>query len=480
MASDVEDLLWLDATAQAEHVRRGEVSPAELVDAAIARVERLNPKVNAVVVPTFEKARAAARDPALPAGPFRGVPFLLKDLGGLSAGDPYYGGTRFLRDAKWIEPSDSYFVAKLRAAGLCFLGRTNTPELGLLPTTEPATFGPTRNPWDTRYSAGGSSGGSAAAVAAGMVGAAHASDGGGSIRIPASSCGLVGLKPTRGRSSFGPGLGERWGGFSCEHVVARSVRDVAAMLDVVAGRMPGDPYFAPLPPEPFASFVRPGARRRIGLMTRGPRELAIDPECVQAAEKAARALADLGHTVEPSFPHALDDPSGVTAYVNVVACSTARTLDAMSEKVGRPVTESDVEPLTWALAETARSRSVGEYLASVETAHAFGRQLAAWWEGGFDLLVTPTTGEPPPLIGQFAGTSAEPFKGFLRAAPFGAFTLNFNVSGQPAISVPVHWTAAGLPVGAHLVAPYGREDMLLEVAAELEQALPWAQRRAAL
>ncbi len=467
----------MDATGQADLVRRGDVSPTELVDAAIAQIEALDPKLNAVVIPTLEKARRQAADPDLADGPFRGVPFLLKDLGGQSQGDPFYGGLKFLKDAGWIEPEDSYFTAKLRAAGFCFLGRTNTPELGLMPVTEPAIFGPSRNPWNLGHSPGGSSGGSAAAVAAGIVSVAHASDGGGSIRIPASHCGLVGLKPTRGRNSFGPGAGERWAGFSAEHIVSRSVRDTAAVLDAVSGRMPGDPYAAPAPAQKFATFVRPGERRRIGLMVSGPRAMEVHPECVQAAEKAARALEAEGHTVEISYPDALDDPTAVSAYVTIVASSVAFALEAFGKKVGRAVTENDVEPLTWAMAQAAGDYSAAKYLEAVDTVHRFGRKVATWWESGFDLLLTPTSAALPPRIGELAGSREEPFAPFAKAAPYGAYTMNFNLTGQPGISIPVHWTADGLPVGAHVVAPYGREDMLIEIAAELEGLLPWADRR---
>ena len=475
-----DDVRWLDATAQADLVRRGEASPTELVDAAISRLEALDPKINAVVLPSLEKARAQAAAPDLPNGPFRGVPFLLKDLGGQSAGDPYCAGTRFLRDAGWTEPADAYFTSKLRAAGFCFLGRTNTPELGLLPTTEPEVFGPSRNPWNLEHSSGGSSGGSSAAVAAGVVPVAHASDGGGSIRIPAAHCGLIGLKPTRGRNSFGPGVGERWGGFSAEHVVSRTIRDTAALLDVVSGRMPGDPYAAPPLDAPFSSFLRPGARRRIGLMTKGPRGMDVHPACAEAAAKAARALEGEGHQVEEAYPAALDDGQGVGAYVTIVASSVASALDGFAAKVGKPVTTNDVEPLTWALAELGRSFPAPQYVDAITTVHGFGRQMAAWWEGGFDLLLTPTTGAPPPRIGELANDPNEPLAPFAAAAPYGAFTLNFNLTGQPAISLPVHQTDDGLPVGAHLVAPYGREDLLIEVAAELEGIFGWADQHAAI
>ena len=318
----------------------------------------------------------------------------MKDLGGPEAGRRSTGGMRCLKDAGWTEKTNAYLVDKLLAAGVVILGRTNTPELGLLPTTEPAAFGPTRNPWNPAHSPGGSSGGSAAAVAAGMVAAAHASDGGGSIRLPASACGLVGLKPTRGRNSFGPAIGQRWGGFSAEFVVTRSVRDAAALLDVTNGPMPGDPYAAAPPAQPYAEVIRaPPAALRIGLMREAPanRGLELHPECRAAVDRAARLLESLGHTVEESHPEALDDPSGVMQFVGVIAANIARTLDATADKLGRALGPGDVEPLTWAVAERGRGMSAADYIATIDFVHAFGRRLAAWWQGGFDLLLTPTS-----------------------------------------------------------------------------------------
>src|SRR5438132_7809679 len=276
-----DELAFLDATAQADLVRRRKVSPAELVQAAITRIERVDRELNAVIIPLFEKARAEAAGDALPDGPFRGVPFLVKEIFAHTAGDPYHAGMKLLRRLGWVEREDTYLVAKFRAAGLVFVGRTNVPELGSLPTTEPDAYGPTRNPWDPTRSSGGSSGGAAAAVAAGLVPAAHANDGGGSIRIPASECGLVGLKPTRGRTSLGPDAGEGWGGLSVEHVVARSVRDTAAVLDAVAGYLPGDPYTAPPPARPFRDEVgSPPGRLRVGLLVEAPAGQAeVHPEC---------------------------------------------------------------------------------------------------------------------------------------------------------------------------------------------------------
>ncbi len=474
-----EELAGLDAVAQAERVRSGELSPRELVDDAIARIEKMNPVVHAVIHERFERARAEAASPSLPAGPFRGVPMLMKDLGGQSAGDPYHAGMRCLRDAKWTESADSHFTAKLRSAGFVILGRTNSPELGLMPITEPDAYGATRNPWNPEYSAGGSSGGAAAAVASGMVPMAHASDGGGSIRIPASLCGLVGLKTTRGRSSFGPGLGERWGGFSAELAVSRSVRDTAAILDLVQGAMPGDPYAAAPPTRPYAREVgaAPG-RLRVGLMLRGPRGLAVDEECLAAARAAARALESLGHSVEESHPEALDEPKSIASYVVVVASSVARALDSWGEKLGRTLTAQDVEPMTWALAEQGRGIPAPRSVEAVEFVHGFGRRVAAWWEGGYDLLLTPTTAALAPRIGELTATREPPLAPFLRAAPYGAFTSAFNLTGQPAISLPLHWAPHDMPVGAHLVAATGREDLLLRVAAQLVEALPWRGRHA--
>jgi amidase len=471
-------LAALDATAQAELVRRGEVQAIELVDAAIDRIEQLNPKLNAVITATFDKARAQAKAPGLPHGPFRGVPFLLKDLGTYSAGDPFHAGMRCLRDLKWVELADNFIAAKLRAAGFVFLGKTNTPELGLQPTTEPEAYGPSRNPWDPSRSTGGSSGGAAAAVACGMLPAAHATDGGGSIRIPASACGVVGLKPSRGRVSLGPTLGERWAGFAVENSVTRSVRDTAGILDVLAGALPGDPYSAPPPARPFADEVGadPG-RLRIGVMTRAASGVDVHADCVAAAEDAARLLSTLGHRVEPSHPDGLGDPEMLRAFAMVVSCATARALEAWSERTGKVIGRDDVEVMTWGVAEMGRGISAPQYVRGVEYVHAQTRRIARWWSEGFDLLLTPTVGEPPPPLGTFVSPPEDPLRGFLRAGALGTFTATFNATGQPAISLPLYWNAGGLPIGVQLVAAYGREDLLLRIAAQLEAARPWKNRR---
>jgi amidase len=474
-----DDLAFLDATAQAELVRRREASPRDLVDAAIARIEKANPKLNAVITPLFEKARAEAVSAALPAGPFRGVPFLLKDLFCHSAGDPYHAGMRLLRELRWTERDDTYLAARFRAAGFVFVGRTNVPELGPVPTTEPVAYGPTRNPWDPSRSPGGSSGGSAAAVAAGMVPAAHANDGGGSIRIPASECGLVGLKPSRGRVSLGPDAGESWAGMTIEHAVTRSVRDTAAILDAISGYAPGDPYTAPPPARPFREEVgAPTGSLRVGLLLAAPGgELAVHRDCAAAARDAAGLLESLGHRVEQSHPAGLDDPESAMAPVTVIAAWTARDLAYWSARTGKTIGPRDVEPMIWGIAEMGRAVTGLEYIQAVEKLHAYSRRVVRWWSEGFDLLLTPTLPEPPPTLGQFDATPTDPLRGFARGGALVAFTLPFNVTGQPAISLPLHWSGAGLPIGVQLVAAYGREDLLIRVAAQLEAARPWKDRR---
>jgi amidase len=473
------DLTDLDATGQAELVRRGEATPSELVDAAIERVEKINPQLNAVITPLFEKARTQARSPELPDGPFRGVPFLLKDLGALSAGDPLHFGMKLLRELGFVAPLDNYLVQKLRRAGFIFLGKTNTPELGLSATTEPASYGPTRNPWNPERSTGGSSGGSAAAVAARLVPAAHANDGGGSIRIPASACGLVGLKPSRGRVSLGPIVGEAWHGLAIEGSVTISVRDTAGILDAISGGMPGDPYVAPPPERPYSEEVgRDPGRLRVGLMSLRPGGgAALHPECVEAVERTGRLLETLGHSVEISHPKPLDDPQMWESVATIINAHMVRTFELLGGVVGRELGPDDVEPYTWRFVEQGRSVTTSQYLAAVDALHLWCRRVASWWASGFDVLVTPTLAEPPPSLGELGGTSTDPVAIGERHGEVIPFTPNQNATGQPAISLPLHWTADGLPVGVHLVPDAGREDLLIRLASQLEQAQPWADRR---
>lgn len=474
-----DDLAILDATAQAELVRGGDISPVELVEAAITRIEKLNPELNAVIYDRFDRARDEAASASLPDGPFRGVPILFKDLMCAMEGEPYHEGMRFLRENDYRPHYTDNLVHRFRQAGFVCCGRTNTPELGLVPTTEPVAYGPTLNPWDSSRSPGGSSGGSAVAVATGMVPLAHGNDGGGSIRIPASCNGLVGLKPSRGRTSLGPRWGQLTSILNCELVVARSVRDAAGVLDALPEPFPGDPMTAPAPTRPFAEEVDADpSRLRIGILTSnvlGTGE--VHPDCVAAAEETGRLLESLGHVVEPGYPKALADPELFVPFTTLWTTDTAHYLDDFANLVGKPITESDVEPLTWALTEAGRSVSAPQYREAVRRMEEVGRAGAEWWEGEFDLLLTPTLGEPPLPLGTLDSPPDNPMHGYLRAGQFVPFTAQFNVTGQPGISLPLSWNREGLPIGSQLVAAYGREDLLLRVAAQLEQARPWAGRR---
>jgi amidase len=471
-----EELARLDATAQAELVRSGEATPAELTEAAIARIEATNDEVNAVIHPLFEEGLAAASN-ELPDGPFKGVPFLLKDLGAAFAGQPLHLGMQYLKDRDFRAPMDSYLAQRFRAAGLVTIGKTNTPELGILPTAEPRAYGATRNPWDLGHSAGGSSGGSAAAVAAGMVPFAHANDGGGSIRIPASNCGLVGLKPSRQRISEGPLIGDIMSGLTCELCVSHSVRDTAALLEAVHGPAPGDPYVAPPPLRPYTEEVGadPG-KLRIALWTETVIERDANPEVVAAARGAAKLLEGLGHEVEEPDLTTLRSIDLVQPFLVRWAAGQAAALDQFGIVTGGVIGPDDVEPLTWALAEIGRRHNSGEYLAAIGQHQVMSRMFAGIHESGFDLLLSPTLGEPPPPIGTFDDSGENPMDAFERAFLCGCFTAAFNATGQPAISLPLHWSEDGLPIGVQLVAPLGREDLLLRIASQLEQAAPWADR----
>ncbi len=469
-----DDTAWMDATAQAELVRSKAVSPAELVGEAITRIEKLNPQLNAVIHELYDRARDEAAGP-LPDGPFRGVPFLLKDLGAELAGTPFCEGMDFAGD--YHSTVTQELTQRYIDAGFVICGKTNTPELGILPTAEPRRFGASRNPWNTAHSTGGSSGGSAAAVASGMVPAAHANDGGGSIRIPASCCGLVGLKPTRGRNSMAPQYGDMMGGLVAEHVVTRSVRDSAAILDATAGPVAGDPYWAPpLRGRSFAAAAAtPPAALRIAVMTTSPTGSTVHPDCIAAARAAASLCESLGHQVEEAAL-SVDGDAFVAHFINQWACSNAWAIIDWEARRGRPVEEAEVEPLTWALTELGRSINGAQYLRSVQELQVITRQIAAYFEG-IDVLLTPTLGEPPAPLGTFDSPPGEPLTGLFRSADYVPFTPPFNVTGQPGISLPLHWNEAGLPVGVQFVGRFGDEETLLSLAGQLEQAAPWAARR---
>ena len=467
------ELAFADGLTLAELVRSKQVQPIELIDAAIVRIERLNPTLNAVVTPMYELARAQAGGP-LPDGPFRGVPFLLKDLLGSYAGVRQTWGSAYLRD--FIPDHDSELVARLKRAGLVILGKTNAPEFGILPTTEPHLFGPCRNPWSAAHTTGGSSGGSAAAVAAGMVPMAHANDGGGSIRIPASCCGLFGLKPTRARNPLGPDLGDSMGGLVAEHAVTRSVRDSAALLDATCGPDAGDPYWAPPPARPFLEEVGcdPG-RLRIAFSAKSPTGVPVHGDCVAALEDAARLCADLGHEMEEAAP-AIEADLYSHSFVAVFSTGVAAAIDGFAYITGRTPAEDQFEPLTWGVYEMGKQVSGPQYalahLMLQRTARAIARFMAK-----YDAWLTPTLAEPPPPLGTFDSPPGNPLAGLVRATQFVAFTPVANATGQPAMSMPLYWNAVGLPVGVHFMGRFGDEATLFRLATQLETARPWARRR---
>lgn len=467
------ELSRLDATAQAELVRRKQVSPLELVDAAIARIERGNPKINAVVTTQFERAREQAQG-KLPDGPFRGVPFLLKDLNAADPGVPMTQGSRFLRS--FVPDWENEIVTRYKQAGLVIVGRTNTPEWGIPPTTEPLLFGPTKNPFALGHSAGGSSGGAAAAVAARFVPAAHASDAGGSIRIPASCCGVFGLKPTRGRNPMGPKLGESPAGFIAEHVVSISVRDSAALLDATGFPGVGDPYAAPAKARPFAEEVGavPG-RLRIAIMRVPVNGVEVHADCLEALEATATLCKELGHSVKEKSIAVADPGELFSSFLTVWFTAAAMNVRVSEQLAGRSATEDDLEPVTRALAALGRDKSAVDFVDAARRLHRISREVARFFSD-FDVVVTPTLAAPPVQLGEIDNPPDDPLRGFLKAGSYAAFTPLFNVTGQPAMSVPLHWNAAGLPIGLQFAARFGDEATLFRLAAQLEQARPWADR----
>jgi amidase len=483
-----------DATGLAELVRKREVTPAELMEEAITRAEALNPRLNALVQPLFEHGRELAAT-EIPTGPFAGVPFLLKDLLQSYAGFPLTCGSGALRS--YVPDESSIIVSRFRAAGLLPFGKTNVPELGLVATTEPAAYGATRNPWDTARSAGGSSGGSAAAVAARIVPMASANDGGGSIRIPASWCGLFGLKPSRGRVPVGPQYSEVWDGAVADHVLCRTVRDSAAALDATLGPAPGDPYIFAVPERPYVEEVRrdPG-KLKIAFTTRSPLGTPVDPECSLAVSRAAELLAGLGHElVEEEDP--VDGQAVVEAYLILYYGHVAADLRWIARGIGEKAARANVEPTTLLVAMIGESLSSAEYVESRRRWNLFGRAMGEFHER-YDLYMTPSTASPAIQLGSLAPTLPERLAtklvtalrvgGMVRStgvtkkiamanlAPV-PFTQLANLTGQPAMSVPLHVSDNGLPCGVHFMAAMGNEALLYRVAAQLEQANPWAERR---
>lgn len=485
-----EEYRSYDALGLADLVKKGEIKPEELIEIAIRRTEALNPVLNAVIHKIYEEARTASKTIRRET-PFAGVPFLIKDLGIEVKGTPMRSGCRGYLN--YVSAADSFVVQKMRQAGLVIFGKTNTPEFGLTPFTEPALFGPSRNPWDTQRTTGGSSGGSAAAVASGIVPLATANDGGGSIRIPASCCGLFGLKPSRGRTSWGKMFGEMWNGAAVEGCVSRSVRDSAAYLDAVMGAAPGDPYDIQRPSRPYLQEIgaAPG-KLRIGYTSAHTMQLSVDPACVKALAHAVELLRSEGHVVEEvELPYKKEDLT--KAFLVVVAGEIAGELKVLGDFLGRTVRPGDVEPNTYALHLLGKSFNAGDYTYAKRKWNEICRRMAGFHEH-YDLLLTPTLGQRPFTIGALQNTPGEArLISVINSLGLGSAVKNqidplaekiynwmpwtafANMTGQPSMSVPLYWTTEDdhLPVGVMFTARLGEEDLLFRLAGQLEKAAPW-------
>jgi len=483
-----------DAIALADLIRTRQTSPRELVSAAIKNVETLNPRLNAVVHKMFDAALKLADEPA-GSGPFAGVPFMLKDLLSWYAGEPIASGSRYFKG--WIPPHDTEIVTRYKRSGVIVIGKTNTPEFGLTPYTEPELFGPAHNPWDITRTTGGSSGGSAAAVASGMVPLAGGGDGGGSIRIPASCCGIFGLKPTRGRTPAGPDMGEIWQGAAIEHCLTRSVRDSAAMLDALTGPEVGAPYYLAAPERPFLEEVeRPAGNLRIAFTTDPMLGHDMHPDCKTAVADAVKLLESLGHEVVEDTPR-IDREKFNRAFLTMVCGELRADIAEGKELTGRDATPDDLEYTTWAINLLGEQLSAGDFVLAERYLRRTGRISGEFFER-YDMLLTPTMALPPYKIGSLQPTRQEQallkVLGRMRAGKvldllgmldksadkiFDAIphTPLFNVTGQPAMSVPLYWNAENLPIGVHFVGRYGDEASLFRLASQLEEARPWFNRR---
>ncbi|MCY1014999.1 amidase [Pyxidicoccus sp. MSG2] len=470
----LDDYSRFDAVGLSELVRRKEVTPEELLQAALAAIARVNPRLNAVIDVREAEARNLLKQ-GLPEGPFRGVPFLIKDLVLHAAGVPTDLGSRLGKGV--VFPHDSALAARIQRAGLVTVGRTNTPEFGNNATTEPVLHGPTRNPWNLERSPGGSSGGSAAAVAAGIVPVAHGNDGGGSLRIPASLCGLFGLKPTRGRISIGPDVAEALNGMGVEHVVSRTVRDSAAMMDATCAPEPGDPYYAPPPERPFLDEVKHKPRRlRIALSRTAVSGVPVSPDCVAAVEDAARLCMDLGHEVVEAGP-TYDARLLNSAMTTVWAAALANWVYGLGAMMGRTPGPENLETTTWEVARYGAALKVADLQMALATFNAVSRSVGAFFVE-HDLLLTPTVAVPPFKLGVMnAMEPRAPEDWYAHVFSLCPFSALFNVTGQPAMSVPLYWNAEGLPIGVQFAGRFADEATLFRLAGQLEEARPWAARR---
>lgn len=476
----IGDLGARDATALAALVARGEVTPSELLDAALAAVAARNPALNAVVLVQEDVARQSITA-GLPRGPFRGVPFLLKDLGCEAVDFPSHNGSRLFSNTRYSR--NSAIFDRIRATGVVTFGRTTSPEGGIGATTEAAVYGgPTRNPWNLDHTSGGSSGGAGAAVAAGIVAFAHGSDGGGSVRIPASSCGLFGFKPTRARLPDGPFAGEGWAGMAIDGFLTRSVRDTAIMLDACEGPDLGAPYVAPpLIHGHAAAISRPPRRLRVAVCDTTFTAEPIHPDVLRGVEDTARLLESLGHHVEPGRPAQADVAAMMRAWTDIVAIGTALSIQTALH--GRAPTDAEVERIGRSACAHAATLAPTRYLEAIGEIHAFGRQMAEYFASGPDILLSATLSEPPARVGRF-NHDRDDYVNY-RIGPGGIFAYSpfcavFNASGQPAASLPLATSAQGLPIGIHLAAAYGHDEELIALCAELESAQPWVDMRASM
>lgn len=458
-----------DALGLAKLVREGDVSAEELLDEAIERTEKLNPTLNAVILKHFDKARQLISD-GLPDGPFRGVPFLLKDLHLQWSGTVTSYGSRAWKDN--VATFTSTLIDRYLRSGLVIFGKTNSPEMGLIGTTEPRLYGPTPNPWNLEHSCGGSSGGAAVAVASGILPLAHASDGGGSIRIPASSCGLFGFKPTRARTPAGPQLGEGWGGMSTNHAISRSVRDSAALLDATTGAEPGDPYAPPASSRPYLEELtsRPD-RLRIAVNLRRPDGSMPDQEVQQAIMETAKLCEELGHIVVEAAPE-IDVVRMGEAQLVISGAYISLALQERSEALGREIEQSEVENITWMISKLASRRSNVDHARNVQYIHKLGRVMGGFM-GSHDVYLTPVLGTPPPKLGVLDMMTEDVDAHIEKITRIMPYTGLFNMTGQPSMSVPLHWTSDGLPVGSMFTGRFGDDSTLFRLAAQLEEAKPW-------
>lgn len=462
-----------DGVGLAALIASGEVAAIEVLEAAIEKIESSNPQLNAIVHKMYDEARSTV-ETGLPSGIIAGMPYALKDIGLLYTGVPTRAGCRLFND--FVPDHDSTLVERLRTAGVIVLGKTNTPEFALTVATEPRLFGATHNPWKTGYSCGGSSGGSAAAVAAGMLPAAHGGDAGGSIRVPAAHCGLVGFKPTRARNPCGPDLGEGWSGVAVDHAITRSVRDNAALLDVSHGPAPGDPYAVPPPKRSFIEEIGVDPPPlRIALTTDAANGATVDKACVDAAENAAKLCTDLGHHVEPASCK-FDMGAMVFAFRVIVASNLHNLIEDQLTALGRNLREDDLEQISRLRAAEYRRFNGADYARAVQALHTIGRQVGAFFEK-YDVLLSPTAAGPPLAHGviDMGGDDLDAFDDALfNHAPF---TAHFNVSGNPAISLPLSINQKGLPIGVHFGGRYAEDDTLLQLSSQIEHAQPWQSRK---